>query len=325
MACLGILLVLAIGGVIPGVRGLYARMMDLSLHSSTFLGRLLYAQDAVGLIRMFPFGLGANGYGYVNGLAATGLYDIKYVHQALLQLILDIGIAPAVLFLVLFLYGIKKAKVPENPYVLILILAVLHAMFDIDMEYVSLPMILIILLQSKSGKEGRNLSPRSSGICAIILGAVAVLQLPVMFANVCYLAGNYDGALALCPFYSDARELRMECSEDIDEIVQDAYTLVKNNRYSAKGCQMLGALAYLDGDYEQMEQYLDRELELVPYQNDEYEMYEQFLQDLIDQNPDQQAVSDCKNKISELQDLKEQKLAEMSSLGKQIADQPDFQ
>ena len=322
---LALFVLLAMGCVIPQVRGLYQRMADISLHSSTFLGRLLYAQDSFQLIRRFPFGLGAFGYSYVNGITATGLYQIKYVHQALLQLILDIGIGPAVVFLVILIYGIKKAHIHVNPYVPIMVLAMLHAMFDIDMEYMTIPMILVFLLQSKSEDNRRQLPVRVGVIFQLLLSVASVLLLPVMIANLFYLSGNYDGALAVCPFYTDARELRMEESFSLEEIQQDAYTLVKNNPYSAKGYQMMGTLAYLDGNYEEMQMYLDRELELVPYQNTEYEMYEEFLLEIIEQNEDdQELVVQCESKLQELDDLKRGKLSHMSELGKQIADQPKF-
>ena len=320
-----ILAVLAIGCVIPQIRGLYQRMADLSLHSSTFLGRLLYAQDALPLILKFPFGLGAYGYSYVNGLTATGLYEIKYVHQALLQLILDIGIGQAIVFLGILIYGIKKAHIHLNPYVPIMVLAVLHAMFDIDMEYVAIPMILVLLIQSNSEDEGRAVPVRTGFFFRLVLSAVSLLLLPIMVANMLYLSGHYEGALAVCPFYTDARELRMEESFRLEVIEEDAYTLVKNNAYSAKGCQMMGALAYLDGNYEEMQMYLDRELELVPYQNTEYEMYEEFLLDIMQQNEEnQELVIQCKHKLQELDGLKQRKLSQMSELGKQIADQPAF-
>lgn len=319
-----LLFILAAGSMIPQSRGLYQRITDVSLHSSTLMGRLLYAQDALQLIRRFPFGLGTFGYGYVNGLTATGLYEVRYVHQALLQWVLDIGIGLTVLVLLVLAYGIRKAHIRANPYLFVLLLTVLHAMTDIDMEYMAIPMILVILLQTQSRDEGRELPGKMERYGQIILSVASVLTVPMMIANLFYLTGNYDGALAVDPLYTDARELRMAASDRLDVIQQDAYTLVKNNPYSAKGCQMMGALAYLDGDYEEMQMYLDRELELVPYQNDEYEMYEGFLQDIQNQNIDKEAALQCETKLQALENLKRSRLARMSAFGKQIADQPEF-
>lgn len=324
IAILAVLSILAVGSMIPQIRGLYQRITDISLHSSTMIGRLLYAQDALTLIRRFPFGLGASGYGYVNGLTATGLYEVRYVHQALLQWILDIGIVLTILVLVILAYGIRKAHLRKNPYLLILILAVLHALTDIDMEYMAIPMILVILLQTQSRDEGRELSGKMERYGQIMLSVVTLFSVPMMIANVFYLTGNYEGALAVDPLYTDARELRMAESDRLEVIQQDAYTLVKNNPYSAKGCQMMGALAYLEGDYEEMQRYLDRELELVPYQNDEYEMYEQFLLDIQNQNIDKETAMQCEAKLQEIENLKQSMLMRMSAFGKQIADQPEF-
>ena len=43
------------------------RFLTTSLHSSTLLGRLLYAQDALPVILRHPFGLGYRSYTYMQG------------------------------------------------------------------------------------------------------------------------------------------------------------------------------------------------------------------------------------------------------------------
>lgn len=321
----GILFLLGLGVLFPPVQRLYLRLTDVSLHSSTLLGRFLYAEDGIALLRRFPQGLGFFGYSYTNGLTATGLYEIKYVHQALLQLALDLGIGFAVVFLIVLLYGLKRARVYRNPYFGILLIAVIHAMLDIDMEYISIPMVLLLLVQKESQDTGRQLSKRVQLTIPWGLFLISLLAIPIMLANICYLWSSYDNALTLYPWYTEAREARLDFDEELEQIQEDAKKLVQQNKYCAKGWQMLGAMAYVEDDYQNMEVYFDRELELVPYQNTEYEMYEQLLQELKTQNAqNQELVASCNAKLKELENLKERRLSNMSYLGKQITDQPKF-
>lgn len=322
---IGICLIIGIGALFPPVQRLYMRLTDVSFHSSTLLGRFLYVRDGIALLRRFPQGLGFFGYSYTNGLTATGLYEIKYVHQALLQLALDLGIGFAVTFLIVLLYGVKRARVYHNPYAGVLLIAIVHAMFDIDMEYISIPIILLLLVQKESQDIGWEIHKRalSGAVCGVSL--ISLLTIPIMLANACYLFGSFENALVLYPWYTEAREEKIDMDEDFETIQQDANALVKQNAYSAKGWQMMGALAYVENDYQSMENYFDRELELVPYQNTEYEMYRLLLEEMVEQNAqDERLVASCNAKLKELNELKQMRLSNMSRLGKKIADQPEF-
>ena len=75
------------------------RYLTISFKESTFVGRLLYWQDALPLLLEYPFGMGYMGYYYVQQSIQTGVYSVVYVHNDLLQMLLDIGWVPVALVL----------------------------------------------------------------------------------------------------------------------------------------------------------------------------------------------------------------------------------
>lgn len=83
--------------LVSGKAGSIGRFLTTSLHSSTLLGRLLYAQDALPVILRHPFGLGYRSYTYMQGSFQTGVYSVQTVHNDFLQLMLDAGWVPALL------------------------------------------------------------------------------------------------------------------------------------------------------------------------------------------------------------------------------------
>ena len=70
----------------------------LSLNESTFIGRIIYFKYGLRLIAKNPFGLGYLGFYYTEQFNQTAVYSVRYIHNELLQLLLDIGWLPAAFF-----------------------------------------------------------------------------------------------------------------------------------------------------------------------------------------------------------------------------------
>lgn len=111
------------------------RFTAISLTSSTFLGRLLYYKDALRVIIRNPFGLGYWGYQALEGSFQTGSYSVAFVHNGLLQLMLDIGWIPSLLLAAAFIKTLWTKKTPLQIKGLLLI-TLAHCMFDFDILYV---------------------------------------------------------------------------------------------------------------------------------------------------------------------------------------------
>lgn len=82
--------------VAAGSAGILERFTNISFGASTFLGRILYVQDALPLILKHPFGLGYYGYYFIQQSVQTGVYTVVNAHNELIQILLDAGVIPAV-------------------------------------------------------------------------------------------------------------------------------------------------------------------------------------------------------------------------------------
>ena len=91
-------------------KGIYDRLLSMGGNASTFWGRLLYDRDAIKMIVTHPFGMGYYGYYFVQQEMQTGVYSVVSVHNEFLQIMLDIGIVPALL-----IYGaVIRSLLSEN-------------------------------------------------------------------------------------------------------------------------------------------------------------------------------------------------------------------
>ena len=95
---LGIMVLLFTAVGMLGGSYLTERLMQISASESTFTGRLLYFQDALPVIVQNPLGTGYMGHYYMQQTIQTGLYSVRYIHNDLLQLMLDIGWIPCIVF-----------------------------------------------------------------------------------------------------------------------------------------------------------------------------------------------------------------------------------
>lgn len=156
-------------------------LSDLSPETSTFLGRLLYAKDALPVILRHPFGLGYLGYSMSQGSFQHGVYAVRWVHNDLLQLFLDLGWLPALAALAAAITSLlSKRGGALRRLPLLTLLA--HCLFDFDLAFGSLFLVLFLLLDWEGGRE-RSLRLRlplrlTAAVCAaatLYLGLAAAL------------------------------------------------------------------------------------------------------------------------------------------------------
>ena len=181
--------------IVAGSTGVLERFADISLSASTFLGRLLYARDAIPLILQHPFGLGYYGYYYIQQSIQTGVYSVVNVHNELLQMFLDVGVIPAVLMSAAVLRSVL-AKHTNARNRLVLVILILHSLFDYDFQFLVMGFVLILFLDMRNIKTYKV--PALTGTVLGIAGAGSVVF--AVFAglsDLMYTTGNYERAFAI--------------------------------------------------------------------------------------------------------------------------------
>ena len=264
-----LVLLLAFGLVVvvllTGDRQRFGRFLTISLSSSEMLGRLLYARDAIPVIARHPFGLGYLGYFWLQGSFQSGVYSVRYVHNELLQLLLDVGWIPAGLFfwalLRFFLYSGRdlRRSVP-------VILICMHSLLDFDMQFVAMAMLLILLVDVEP-KASHDLKARWPS--ALILICSAFFCCWIGLASWKYYMRDYRAAIHIYPGYTAAMaDLLSQTSGDERETFADrALNLNKSISvaYDAKTIT-----AYEKGMLDQALLYKERAVELSKYNLTEY-------------------------------------------------------
>ncbi|MBO4432061.1 MAG: O-antigen ligase family protein, partial [Clostridia bacterium] len=203
-AAVAVSLILAFVGVYP-----FDRILTIKFTESTFVGRLLYFKDAAPVILKHPFGLGYLGYFYTQTTFQTGIYSVKYIHNDILQIALDIGWIPAALFVFAVIKSIFSKGVPfENRVILSVIF--LHSLFDFDLQFVAVFMLTFVFMKRDSGKTVKT--DKAAPLFVITL--LSLLSLYFSVALGLYSFGKNEAADDMYPYNTDNKIKMLMISEE---------------------------------------------------------------------------------------------------------------
>ena len=293
------------------------RFLTISIRSSTFLGRMLYAKDGMVQILKHPFGNGYLGYFFIEPVIQTGVYSVRYIHNDYMQMALDIGVIPMILFIFIIIKNIFSKK-QENWRRLIIFAMAVHLLVDFDLEFISMWMILILLIDTNYGK---NIHFRYSQIC--LLPAVAAIYIGM--AMIPRYVGNVILSYKLIPFYTEAGIDVLENETDSENALRIADRLLKQNQYIHQAYDIQAILAYSDGRYYDMEQKKWKSVQLQKYNMDAYNRYVTLISRGISEtkNTDErkyllQRVMGVKNELEKIK-------KNTDTLAWEIRDVPEFE
>lgn len=287
-------------------------------NSSEWLLRILYYKDALRMAAQNIFGHGYMAWWYMQEGLQTGAYDAQFVHNGLLQIVVDVGIIPALLIVVTFIMGFFDKKVKARDRVLMLIILG-HSLIDFNMEFLAITLVLFMTLNFEKKQEVTKLS--NIKIAIYICGLIYVF-----FAFVTTLNNFEEYRLANRLFpYSISLNKELEVADNTEERIEIAEKLYKKNRY------FLNASIFLS----QKEQYLENyekahEYELWIVKNKKYTMlnyikYVQFLEQAINyyySNNDLSTMKKYVDKLCEVPDIIENVKATSDEFAYKIQHKP---
>ena len=207
-----------------------SRYLNINFGASTFVGRILYFVDALPLVIKYPFGMGYMGYYYVQHTIQTGVYNVIYAHNDFLQLFLDVGIIPAVLFITVVVKYFFNKKVQLAQKIIVATFC-LHTLFDFNIQYIAMFWFLILLMREyeHSGEKEKlksktkitansdinvvkkPLAVKSSLIVLFVLNLYMAVALLLAYYNV------YGVAFAMYPYNTRCNLAILEQEEDLQE------------------------------------------------------------------------------------------------------------
>ena len=318
----------------------------LPLQSSTFLGRVLYAADALPVIAGHPFGLGYEGYWFLQGSFQNGVYAVRHVHNELFQLLLDVGWLPAAVLLhalgkTFWRLGFHKRMV--------LSVLLLHSLLDFDFQFLSIGLLLALLmaegedpgicvlekrnLRRKSVKKRAGREKKKTGA----LGGFGSRMGAVFLAVFCLWIGTADflayikkpeAVVRIYPAHTRSLMELLKQAETLEEMEQIADRILRYNESVSLAYDAKGNVAYAEGDAEKMIACKLRAIALARYEREEYEDYLERLFTFIRlyQNAGMtRSASYCRERLLEIPDMLEEVKRTASPLAWMIYDKPDLE
>jgi len=123
------------------------RIFRISIFEATLVERLITFQDAISMMRgNWLLGVGTGNWQQWQFLYQTAPYNVKFIHNYYLQLLLDGGILAPLLFLASTLPAIIKGISSKNLHAFILIAVMLQALLDFDLIFSAVAMIAMYSL-----------------------------------------------------------------------------------------------------------------------------------------------------------------------------------
>jgi len=304
------------------------RFLTTSLSSSTFVGRLLYAKDGLKILLDHPLGLGYLGYYYMEPSVQTGVYSVRYIHNDFLQMMLDIGVVPGILFIFVFFKNIFTKSREFYQRLTLLVMGIAFLM-DFDLEFTSMWFLVILLFDCFEGKKELNIAAGGKlAFYKVIAGIVAVVSLYIGGAMLPRHVGNVEMTASFLPFYTEANTEVLAMETDLEQGVTLAERILKQNAYVAEAYDVLAMAAFGQGDYSKMSELKKQSVSLRKYEIEGYERYILLLSQAITLANEQGDMETAGKLLIDVVDVSVQIKsveAETDTLAYQIRDLPDFE
>lgn len=319
----GLFLVLALLTA-TGNLGMLKRYLILPMHSSTFLGRLLYASDALPVIAEHPLGLGYMGYYFLQGSFQSGVYITRYAHNELLQVLLDVGWLPAVVLL----YAVWRAFRRLGFYKrLMLIILLSHSLFDFDFQFLSLGCILVLLMGEEERGRSYACVPRQSLIIKISAMGLALFALWVGAVDFLTYKNQPEAAVRIYPAHTEGWMALLDMARNPEEADWIADRILRYNSSVSAAYDAKAAAAYIQGDAMKMVDYKLQAIARAKYEMEKYEDYFEKLFSLFRLYQDAEMTSSadyCRERLLEIPDMLELVKDSSSPIAWEIYDKPQL-
>lgn len=207
------LIVLSIFSTLVSQNDYIERVKNISLKTPVLQERFVYFEDALKSIVKNPLGHGISSFEYMQYGEQSAFYDVKYIHNSMLQIGYDLGILGMIIFLCIAIYGayiLYNIKGDSRKYFLPIYLSIFfHSILDFDFSYPTIFIIFVMLIglarggeketnyfksstKVKNEKYAKNLNTKViSGMISVVI-VFSVYLISVNFINL--IAGSLESS-----------------------------------------------------------------------------------------------------------------------------------
>lgn len=308
--------------LITGNWNIISRYLTISTTQSTFVGRLLYFRDALPVVLRHPFGLGYMGYYFIEQNIQTGVYSVLFVHNDFLQILLDVGWIPFLLFVTAIVSSLANRNTPFR-YKLVLVTILLHAGFDFDLQYLAVFMMVLLFMPIYSGKV-LTLKKRPFVQLVTTVGLVCLC----LYFGAAQAFTRFDMHEVATQLYNHNTVSDIELikkSTDPLKAEEIADRIQKRNSDLSVVYSVKARAAYAQGDFTKVIQYKNKAIELAPFSHTEYWEYGYMLVNAVqiyEKIGDFKSADFCKRELRALSEALPAQKDRLSRYGTMIKDQP---
>ncbi|WP_160674495.1 MULTISPECIES: O-antigen ligase family protein [Clostridium] len=282
------------------------RVRNISINNGSMQERFIIFEDTMRAIKSKPLGHGINTFSKYQYYLQSAYYDVKYVHNSLLQIGFDIGILGIIPFLLLLIYGVVKSfkKITDRQplevlNLVIFVLIFLHSFLDFDFSFASIfaLWLLPLSLELKNDFEF-NVSDKvaMASLCSLSIFLVLILYNEgiIKLGNYFTKYGNYSTGRNITKtalfkdsrYYeviSDSYKQQYSYNQDSKLLKQLEINLEKAISCDRENLNLKWDMAYIKGKLGEKEDAISLWNEVVDgekYYFDAYKTYYDYLQDI---------------------------------------------
>lgn len=319
---LGSILIVSIAiAVITNNFNTIGRYLTISLNSSTLWGRIIYYKDALVLLKQNMFGYGHMGYSYIYPTVQTANYSVKFVHNDFLQIALDYGIIPMIIFIATIIYSIFSKKTNKAQKI-ILIIMFLHMLIDFDLQFMIMFYILI-LMQDLSKQKDFEINIKKN---ILILGLTLILMCAYVYLGIAVFANHInrnDISISMLSNYTRAKQEELVKENNINRANKIANEILENNKYIGQVYDIKAMYELENENYELVCEYKEKAISLNKYNTKEYEDYILVLSKILEntiKTKENEETLKYMNKVIQVSEMVESTNENTSSIADRIKD-----
>ncbi len=311
---------------IIGNFNLITRLFSISLKESTFIGRIIYNIDGIRLLIQHPLGLGYGGYEWIYHSIQTAQYNIRFVHNDILQQGIDTGIVPMLLLLFLIIHTIINKKSSQvNKEILTVLL--FHLFFDFDLQFIIMHFILVIAIFEEDAIIKQN-NLDSKIILIVILVVLFSTFSYFGIANMALQKNNINLAEELLSSNTNIKLNNLQNTMKLEKANNLADEIIKNNKYVVDAYKVKATNALYEENWEEMIYYQKQAILLHPYEVKEYEEYVLLISQALDKtvNKNQQEETQVLiHYLLEVEELLKKVVQKTNPLAYKNKDKPELE
>lgn len=299
------------------------RFLTTSLTDSSLLGRLLYYKDGISVIAKHPFGIGYMGYYYYQSEIQTGRYIVKFIHNDFLQMMIDIGIIPAGLFMATIVKSFFSKEISVSYKFIIAVIAA-HCLLDFDLQFLTIFFILIAAMYSDEKRTKVIKQKNRSAVYFMSAAAICFCMYFCIALGLDYI-GQRDLSYKMYPYNTEIEIEYLREADSVQKLNDLSKQIIKHNKNVALAYDAQARVAQADGKYEQMIVQKEAAIRVAKYNvNEYYDYFRMLRRELESRNKDIRRREACAQSMLEIPELMKSVEKQSDPLAWRIEDKPNL-